>query len=57
MWLSETILDKQIIAKKMTTPEFDLGESHLIMRQGRRLPESVKRLSQHLQQHMSTYNK
>lgn len=51
------ILDKQIIAKKMSTPEFDLGESHLIMRQGRRLPDSVKKLALHLQQHMSTYKK
>ena len=50
------ILDKQIIVKKMTTPEFDFGESHLMVRQGRRLPESVKKLAQHLQQHMSTYN-
>ncbi|MEH6457994.1 MAG: LysR family transcriptional regulator [Cocleimonas sp.] len=51
------ILDKQIIAKKITVPEFSLGESHLIVRQGRRLPDAAISLTSYLQQHMSTYKK
>jgi len=49
------ILDKQIIAKKVIIPELNLGEAHLIMRQGRRLPDSVIKLSTHIQRSMSVY--
>ena len=51
------IADKQIIVKKMAAPEFSLGESHLIVRQGRHLPDAAIKLASSLQKNMSTYKK
>lgn len=51
------ILDEQIISKEISASEFNLGESHLIVRQGRRLPDAAVTLTSYLQKHMSTFKK
>ena len=49
------IVDQQISAKNITIPEFNLGESHLIVRQGRRLPDAATKIALHIQTYMTTY--
>lgn len=50
------MLDDQIVAKKLAPSDFQLGEAHLIVRQGRRLPEAVKIFNTHLIKTMAAFS-
>ncbi len=49
----QQISDKHIVTRMINIPEFKQGKAHMIVRQGRTLPQAAILIAEHLRQSMS----